>query len=101
MYLKGLPYCDAEVSQNLRSCLHYERINSSPRTGENGQNELRRQWTPIRVKYVNMKDLEKCKFVLSIITITPIMKTDRQKMVNIGILQVIDDVVFVCICRVY
>ena len=48
-----------------------------------------------------MKELGKCECVLSVMTITPVMKVERQKMGAMGILQVIDDVVFVCICRVY
>ena len=34
-------------------------------------------------------------------TITPIIKIEREKMGAMGILQVIDDGIFVCICRVY
>ena len=33
VYLRGSPYCDSEVSRQLRSCLHDAIINSAPRIG--------------------------------------------------------------------
>ena len=54
-----------------------------------------------RVKDTHMTELEKCGFVSYIITISPVLNIDREKMGAMGVLLVIDDVVYVCICTVY
>ena len=48
-----------------------------------------------------MKELEKFKCVLSVITITPILTIDEKTMGAMGIILVINDGVYVCICKVY
>ena len=52
------------------------------------------------VKDTNMTELEKCECVLYLMTITPIMKIEGEKMGAMGILQVIDDGVIACMYRV-
>ena len=63
--------------------------------------ELYRKCPPRRVKNAHMTELEKFKCLLSVTTITPIMKLETQKMDATRILLVIDDGVYVCICKVY
>ena len=48
-----------------------------------------------------MKELEKFKCVLSVITITPILTIDEKTMGAMEIILVINDGVYVCICKVY
>ena len=48
-----------------------------------------------------MKELEKCDCLSSVMTIAPILNIDREKMGDMMIMQVINDDVYVCICRVY
>ena len=59
------------------------------------------QCPPKRVKDTHKKELWKFEFVLSVMTNTPIMKIETEKMVVIRILLVIGDGVYVCICMVY
>ena len=63
--------------------------------------EFYRQCTPIKVKDTKMKELEKCDCLSSVMTIAPILNIDREKMGAMMIMQVINDDVYVCICRVY
>ena len=64
MYLNNSPYCDAEGSSQLISCLHDEINNSDPIIGEKITN-----WDCIdsidlkRVKDAHMTKLEKCTLV--------------------------------------
>ena len=46
-------------------------------------------------------DLEKCRCIISVMTITPMMNKLRQIMASVGNLQVIYYGVFVFICRAY
>ena len=48
-----------------------------------------------------MKELEKHEYVSSVMTIMPWMKLEREEMGDTIILLVIDDGVYVCICKVY
>ena len=48
-----------------------------------------------------MAKCENCEYVLSVMTITPIIKLEREKTGAVRIILVIIDVVCVCICRVY
>ena len=48
-----------------------------------------------------MIELEKCECVSSIMTIAPVLKIDIEKMGAMGILLIIYDGVYVCICNVY
>ena len=48
-----------------------------------------------------MTELEKCECVLSVMTITPILKIEEKTMGTMGILLVVYDGVYVCICKVY
>ena len=48
----------------------------------------------------NTTELENCECVSSAMTVTPILTIERQKRGTLGILQVIGDSVFVCICKV-
>ena len=36
VYIKGSPYCDTEVSSQIRSCLHGATINADPKIGGGG-----------------------------------------------------------------
>ena len=63
--------------------------------------ELYRQCPPRRDKYTHITELEKIECVSSVMTITPLLKIDREKMGAMGILLVIDYGVYVCICTVY
>ena len=53
------------------------------------------------MKDTNNRELEKCECVSSVMNITHIMNMETQIIGAMGILQVIDDGVFVCICSVY
>ena len=57
--------------------------------------ELYRQCPPRKVKDTNMTELEKCDSVLSIMTIAPILKFERDKMGSMRVIQVINDGVYV------
>ena len=48
-----------------------------------------------------MTELDKCECVSSVMAIAPVLNIDKEKMGAIGILLVIDDVVYVCICTIY
>ena len=48
-----------------------------------------------------MQELEKYECVSSVITIAPVLNIELQKMGPLGILMIIDDGVYVCICTVY
>ena len=56
---------------------------------------------PRKVKDTHMIELEKCECVLSVLTISPIINIDRGEMVTTRIIMVIDDGVYVFICKVY
>ena len=45
--------------------------------------------------------LESGECVSSVMTIAPVLNIERQKMGTLGILMIIDDVVYVCKCTVY
>ena len=60
-----------------------------------------RQCPPRRVKYTQIIELEKCGCVSSVITIAAVLNIEREKIYNTGILLIIDDGVYVCICTVY
>ena len=53
------------------------------------------------MKDIEIKELEKCECVSSVMTIAPVLNIEREKMGNLGILLKIDDGVYVCICTVY
>ena len=56
--LTGSPYRDAEVSSQLRSCLHDAIINAYHRIGGGiDQLELYRQFSPIRLKDKEIEEL--------------------------------------------
>ena len=83
-------------------CLHDEIINAAPRIGGKfNKSELYIQCPYRRVKDTHIKQLEKCECVSSVMTIAPILNIDREKMGAMGILLIIDDGVYVCICTVY
>ena len=63
--------------------------------------ELYRQCLPRGVKDAHKTDLEKFECVSFVMTISPLLNIDREKMGAMGILLVIDDGVYVCICTVY
>ena len=48
-----------------------------------------------------MRELGKCDCVSSVMAIEPLLTIDREKIGTISILQVINDGVYVCICRVF
>ena len=78
VYLKGSPYRDAEVSSQLRLCLHDAIINASLRIGEIiDKLEFYRLCPPRRVKGTHMTELEKCECVSSVMTIAPVLNIDR------------------------
>ena len=56
VYITGSPYCDAEVSSQLRSYLHDEIINAAPRMG-GGVDKFGfyRQCSPRRMKDTEIK----------------------------------------------
>ena len=68
---------------------------------KNDKLELYRQCPSRIVKDTHMTELEKWKCVSYIMTIAPVWKIDREKMGAMGILQVIYNGVYVCICNVY
>ena len=63
--------------------------------------EFYRQCLPRRVKDTHLTELEKCECVSSVMTISPVLNIDREKMGDMGILLIIDGSVYVCICNVY
>ena len=48
-----------------------------------------------------MIELEKCECVSSVMDISPVLNTKRDKMGTMEIILIIDDGVYVCICNVY
>ena len=48
-----------------------------------------------------IKELEKCESVSSVMTISPLLNIDRSKMYTLGIRMIIDYGVYVCNCTVY
>ena len=48
-----------------------------------------------------MKELDKSECVNYVMTISPILKIERQKRDDLEVLQVIYDGVFVCTCKVF
>ena len=56
--------------------------------------ELYRQFPPRSIK-------DKCNSVLSVMTISPILKLEREKMGATRILQVINDGIYLCIYRIH
>ena len=100
--INGSQYRDAEGSQHHRSCLHDTIINAAPIIGGKlDQSELYRQCSPRRVLDTTIEDLEKCECVSSVIKIAPVLSIERGKMGTLGILMIINDGVYVCICSVY
>ena len=76
--LTGSSYRDAEGSSQLKSCLHYDIINSAPRIGGKiDQSELYRQCSPRKVKDKEIEELEKCECVSSVMTIAPVLNIER------------------------
>ena len=63
--------------------------------------ELYRHFPPRKAKDINITELEKCKYLLSVMTIAPILKVYREKKFAMRILEVIDYGVYICINRVY
>ena len=53
------------------------------------------------MKDTEIKELEKCECVSSVMRIAPILNIEREKMGTLGILMRIDDNVYVCNCTVY
>ena len=53
------------------------------------------------MKDTNIRELEKCECVSSVMNITHILNKETQRMGVSGISQVVDDGVFVCTCRLY
>ena len=53
------------------------------------------------VKETKMRELERSECINSVMTITHILNIDRKKWSALEILQLIDDVVFVCTCKVF
>ena len=101
-YLQFSPYCDADGSSHLRSCLRDAVMNTTPRIGQIIEKlEWYIQYPPRRAKDTKTKDLEKCDCLSSVMTIEPLLNIDREKMGAMRIIQVINDGVYVCIYRVY
>ena len=48
-----------------------------------------------------MRELEKYECVSSVMTIAPELNIDIEKMGDMGILMIVDDGTYVCICAVY
>ena len=102
VYTTGSQYCDAEGPSELRSCLHDAIVNADPIIGGGmDKSGLYRQCLPITVKDTEIKELEKCECVSSVMTIAPVLKIDRSKMGTLVILLRIDDGVYVRNCTVY
>ena len=100
--ITGSPYSYAEGYPHHRSCLHDAIINAAPRIGEkNDRSELYRQCSPRRVMDTTIKELDKRECVSSIIKIASLLGIERDKMGPLGILQRINDDVYVCICSIY
>ena len=98
----GSPYCDAEGSSKLRSYIQDVIINAFPRIGKKLEKlEFYWQFPPRYVKDKHITELERCECVWSLITIRSILKFEEKAMGNMGIFLVIDDGVYVCICKVY
>ena len=53
------------------------------------------------MKDIEIKYLEKCEFVSSVMTIAPVLNNEIEKMGTLVILLIIDDGVYVCICTIY
>ena len=102
VYITSSSYRDAEGLSQLRSCLHDLIMNASPRIGEKTDKpELNRQCLPRRVKDTEIKELEKCECVSSVMTIVIVLNTEREKMGPLGILMRVDDGVYVCNYNIY
>ena len=100
--ITGSPYRDAEGSPQLISCFHYAIVNAAPIIGGKiDQSELYRQCSPRRVMDTEIEELEKCECVSSVMTIASVLHIEREPMGTLGILMIIDDGVYVCICTVY
>ena len=83
-------------------CLHYAIINAAQRIGGKIEKfEFYRQCLPRRVKDTDIKELEIFEFVSSVMTIAPVLNTDRSKMGTLGILLRIYDGVYVCNFTIY
>ena len=53
------------------------------------------------MKEKEIEDLEKCECVSSVMTIASVLNIEREQIGTLGILLIIDDGVYVCICTVY
>ena len=83
-------------------CLHDAINNAAPIIrGETYRLVLYIQCLPRTVKSTHMIELEKFECVSYVMNIAPVLNIDREKMGTIGILLIIDDGVYVCICTVF
>ena len=102
VYITDSPYSDAEGLSQLRSRLHDAIINAAPRIGKKiDRSELCRQCLPRRVKDTEIKELEICECVSSLMTIAPVLNIERDKMGALGIFMRIDDGIYVCNYNIY
>ena len=80
--ITGSPYRDSEGSSLNISCLHDAISNAAPRIGgEIDNSEFYRQFSPRKVADTEIKVLENCECVSSVMTIVPVLNTKREKWV--------------------
>ena len=53
------------------------------------------------MKDTEIKELEKCECVSSVMTVATVLNIEREQVGPLGILMRIDDGVYVCICTIY
>ena len=100
--ITGSPYRDTEGSPQQRLCLDDDIVNAAPIIGgKMDQSELYRKCSPRRVTDKTIEELEKYECVSSVMTIEPVLLTERKPMGPLGILLRINDGVYVCIYSVY
>ena len=79
IYFPGYKYCEAESYLNLRSCLIYSVINSSPSIGKYiNKIEFYNKCPPIRVKNKNMSEIENYSCVITVMNLTTVLNIEGQ-----------------------
>ena len=101
VYLQGSPYCDAEGSSQVRSCLHDAIINSSPRIGGNWLIVILSTVSTYKGERHTHDRVGKMRMCIIFNDHYTYNETWEREMGAMRILLVIDDGVYVCICRVY
>ena len=93
----GYQLCETKGHLNLKSCLHYDIIHSSPIIGKYvNKYKLYRQCPPLIVKYTNTNEINNASCVKNVLTVKPVLKTEIKKWGANSILRNVDDGVYIC-----